>query len=620
MSNNLLNNTTSLQNILEALQTKAIPGGVDTTDATATSSDILSGKTAYAGGQKITGTIAFAPATIITPTTTTQTAISSGYYASGNITVAGDSNLVAENIKKGTSIFGVNGSYEGSGGAGEADYSAEDGLITKEIAIYTNDRVTKIGASAFAFCNNLTSVNFPTCTSIGSGAFWYCTNLTSVNFPLCLRIESSAFTNCENLTSVNFPVCSSIGNNAFVRCSNLTSVSFPVCSYIGGFAFSNCLQLTSICFPLCSHIGGSAFTNCSNLNSVNFPVCSSIGGYAFVRCSQLTSADFGGNSVISTCVIHSYAFSQCSKLSNLTLRYSFVATLSHINAFTSTPMSLSTYTGSFGSIYVPGSLIESYKIATNWATYANRFVALKYIGLMQSNFTKNIYYDQTIELNNCFAYTGYDTIPTITVSYINNLLTDISLAFDDYGIGTITAVSTGIVGTEIINISYIDPDTNEQKTVSIELEMYSEELMSYAVTRVNGTQASYDFVKNSNGFYESNNKGDVANNSYVLCQVSVTNPGSTAKELIIEYINFAESTSDYGIFYELDLATAPAYSSAGSNIYKTCRGESVADIKTLTYTIPEGTHTFYVKYLKDSSISRNNDSLQFRLVNCQEIL
>ena len=54
----------------------------------------------------------------ITPTTSNQTAVASGRYTTGAVTVKGDSNLVAENIKSGTSIFGVTGTYEGSSGEG----------------------------------------------------------------------------------------------------------------------------------------------------------------------------------------------------------------------------------------------------------------------------------------------------------------------------------------------------------------------------------------------------------------------------------------------------------------------------------------------------------------------
>ena len=301
----LQSNNIDLQTVIQTLQNKAV--NPDTTDATATANDILSGKTAYVNGQKITGNIAFAPARTITPSATNQIAVSSGYYTGGNITVAGDSNLVADNIKKGTSIFGVIGNYEGNG---EVDYSIEDSLVDGTVSIYTNDRVTKIKNHAFSGCKNLTSANFPICLSIGDFAFYA----------------------CKSLTSVSFPVCSYIGNYAFAYCSSLTSVSFPVCSYIGNYAFSN--------------------------------------------CTRLTSADFGGNSTISKCTIYQQAFAYCSKLTNLTLRYSFVVTLSNINAFISTPLSRSTLTGSFGSIYVPASLVDSYKAATNWATYADRITAI----------------------------------------------------------------------------------------------------------------------------------------------------------------------------------------------------------------------------------------------------
>lgn len=87
---------------------------LDSSDATATGSDILSGKTAYVNGAKITGNIQSQAAQTITPGTSNKT-IPAGKYLSGTQTIKGDANLKAENIKKGVSIFGVAGSYEGQG-------------------------------------------------------------------------------------------------------------------------------------------------------------------------------------------------------------------------------------------------------------------------------------------------------------------------------------------------------------------------------------------------------------------------------------------------------------------------------------------------------------------------
>lgn len=53
-------------------------------------------------------------ATTYTPTTSNQT-IASGTYLTGTQTISGDANLVAGNIKSGTTIFGVTGSYTGGG-------------------------------------------------------------------------------------------------------------------------------------------------------------------------------------------------------------------------------------------------------------------------------------------------------------------------------------------------------------------------------------------------------------------------------------------------------------------------------------------------------------------------
>lgn len=99
--------------VLEGLLTELESGSsLDTSDATAAAADILKDKTAYVNGQKVTGTITSVNAQTITPTTTNQT-VNGNVFLAGAITVAGDANLLAENIKSGVTIFGVTGTYTG---------------------------------------------------------------------------------------------------------------------------------------------------------------------------------------------------------------------------------------------------------------------------------------------------------------------------------------------------------------------------------------------------------------------------------------------------------------------------------------------------------------------------
>lgn len=84
-----------------------------------------------AGTKSATKQLTTQAAKNVTPTTSNQTAVASGRYTTGAVTVKGDANLVAGNIKSGTTIFGVTGSYEGSGGGssgGSASFTT--GTIT----------------------------------------------------------------------------------------------------------------------------------------------------------------------------------------------------------------------------------------------------------------------------------------------------------------------------------------------------------------------------------------------------------------------------------------------------------------------------------------------------------
>ena len=66
-----------------------------------------------AGTKSATVQLTTKAATTITPGTSSKTAVAKNVYTTGNIIVAGDSNLKAANIKSGVSIFGVSGTAGG---------------------------------------------------------------------------------------------------------------------------------------------------------------------------------------------------------------------------------------------------------------------------------------------------------------------------------------------------------------------------------------------------------------------------------------------------------------------------------------------------------------------------
>ena len=116
-------------------------------------------------------------------------------------------------------------------------------------------------------------------------------------------------------------------------------------------------------------IGEYAFYKRPSLTTANFPVVTSIGSFAFGYCSSLTTVDFPAATSIGD-----YTFYNCTSLKALILRKSdAICTLLSSSAFTtSTPIASGT-----GYIYVPRSVIDSYKSTAPWSGVASQFRALE---------------------------------------------------------------------------------------------------------------------------------------------------------------------------------------------------------------------------------------------------
>ena len=224
-----------------------------------------------------------------------------------------------------------------SGGGGWDQKSITEGNIE---LINLDNSASFVANNAFTGNKKIKTVNLPYATSVGNNAFQNCSSLKQVSLPVCSYIGNNAFQNCMSLSQLNLPVCSYIGNNVFENCRSLSQLNLPVCSYIGIGVFWGCISLSQLNLPVCSYIGMYVFYGCKSLTQVSLPVCNTIGGYAFQNCTSL---------------------------SIITLGYSSVCSLGGSNVFTNTQI-----TSSKGSIYVPTSLVDTYKSAKNWSYFSTQ--------------------------------------------------------------------------------------------------------------------------------------------------------------------------------------------------------------------------------------------------------
>ena len=144
----------------------------------------------------------------------------------------------------------------------------------------------------------------------------------------------------RQLKTVESSTVTVIGDYALAYSKNLVTASFPAATTVNTDAFNSCSELTRLELPEVTKIGNSAFYYCSNLTRMELPKVTKIENYAFYGCSKLTTLVIGVDS-------------------------DAVCTLDSTGAIPS----------SVTKIYVPYALVDAYKAATNWSSYASKIAA-----------------------------------------------------------------------------------------------------------------------------------------------------------------------------------------------------------------------------------------------------
>lgn len=178
-------------------------------------------------------------------------------------------------------------------------------------------------------------------------------------------VRDGAFWHCP-ITKADLPNAASIGRDAF-RDTKIVSITAPNAKSIGSYGLQACYQLKRIDLPSVETLGGYTLQSCNRLTDVNMPSLTTLTTADMYGCSSLERLDLPSLTSIGHSVLNN-----SSKLATIILRNeAAVCTLADTGSFNNTPIANGT-----GYIYVPDSLVEQYKSATNWSTFADQIKPL----------------------------------------------------------------------------------------------------------------------------------------------------------------------------------------------------------------------------------------------------
>lgn len=135
---------------------------------------------------------------------------------------------------------------------------------------------------------------------------------------------------------------------------SLTEYSNDRVTSVGAYAFMYCNLLRTVNLPLVTSVGNYAFMNCTSMKTINISNLESIGTYAFNVCGSLKT--------LRTKAKHIGRFAFSSALTTLIIDQTDIVCELEDDALVTSGLDK-------GAIYVPDSMVDSYKADRVWSLY-----------------------------------------------------------------------------------------------------------------------------------------------------------------------------------------------------------------------------------------------------------
>ena len=334
-----------------------------------------------------------------------------------------------------------------------------------------------------------------------------------------------------------------------------------------------------------TNFSNGALYNNRNLTKFKNTFITSAGSNLLYGCTSITSVDLPNLTSAGSNLLYG-----CIKLQSIYLRSTIMCTL---GGSTNLPSTV--------SIYVPASLIESYKTASNWSSYASNFKTLESIQLSKISIIGvteiNMYNGNTgtykIKYNDgavvpgqagvTWSITGNATISQDGIVTLNN-----ASAGDTLSITAISTYDNSISASLTVSV------VNKSKSIYIDL--------NYGQWVDSGTTVDGHTV------YKSDAGSYYVDNGTSTCTVTVQG----YSKVTVYARSYAEGTYDYTEVGPLDGTVSRGSS---SNVLSTKGKQSYTEYYSYPFTITDtNEHTFQVLYSKDNSGNSNDDRGYFYFV------